>query len=305
MSASKEGISLELIKIKMKESDFVMKNNKLIVKGKIKVCGIEVPNVYGGFGGDQRVILAKTVAELHSVELKTINQSIKRHIEDNYFEEGIDFVDLKNGHSELPLSEMGFSKRDLTISKNIYLLSQQGYTLLLKLMNSELARKQYKKVIRDYFTIKNSIQILTQAELKQLITREDGIIRRNRETSAISKFIQNGELPNGRYTYATITNTTYDIIYGMYAKEIKEHLDLKQQDNIRDFLSTPDLSLIREVEDEIVWMCKKGYTWREIYRDLVKEYPNQVEPVRAEKSIKELKKAKRFAIDSNEFKKLT
>jgi len=51
-------------------------------------------------------------------------------------------------------------------------------------------------------------------------------------------------------------------------------------------------------------MCKKGYTWREIYRDLVREYPNQVEPVRAEKSIKELKKAKRFAIDSNEFKKL-
>ena len=282
-------------------------NNELIIKGKVKVCGVEVPNLYGGFGKDQKTILAKTVAELHSRELKKINELIKNHIEDKYFEEGTDFIDLKNGLLKVPLSELGFSKRDISISKNIYLLSQQGYTLLLKLLDTPLSRKEYKIVIRDYFTIKEtkgSILYLTQAELDQLVVRKDGTIRRNRETSSISTFIQNGELPNNRISYAKITNITYDIIYNMYAKEIKEHLDLRQQDNLRDFLSTPDLSLIREIEDEIHWMCKKGYTWREIYRDLVKEYPNQVEPVRAEKSIKELKKAKRFAIDSNEFKKL-
>jgi len=279
-------------------------NNNLVVKGNLKVCGIDVPNIYGGFGGDQRVILAKTVAQIHGRELKKVNELINNHIEDKYFEEGIDFIDLKNGLSEVPLKELGFSKRDVSISKNIYLLSQQGYTLLLKLMDTPLARKQYKEVIRDYFMLKESIIYLTQEELKQLVAREDGIIRRNRETSSISKFIQRGELPEGRRTYASVTNLTYDIIYNMYAKEIKKYLDLKQQDNLRDFLSTQDLSIIREIEDEIHWMCRKGYTWREIYRDLVKEYPNQVEPVRAEKSIKELKKAKRIAIDESVIKKL-
>jgi len=285
------------------------KNNELVVKGTIKVCGIEVPNIYGGFGKDQKTILAKTASELHSRELKKINELIKNHIEDKYFEEGIDFIDLKNGLLKVPLSELGFSKRDISISKNIYLLSQQGYTLLLKLLDTPLARKEYKIVIREYFTIKesknNSVVYLTQDELEQLVTRKDGTIRRKREVGSISTFIQRGELPNNRISYAKITNITYEIIYNMYAKEIKEHLDLRQQDNLRDFLSTPDLSIIREVEDEIHWMCKKGYTWREIYRDLVREYPDQIEPVRAEKSIKELKKAKRFAIDSNEFKKLT
>ena len=280
-------------------------SNELIINGKTKVCGIEVPNLYGGFGGDQRVILAKTIAELHGVELKTINQNINRHIKDVYFEEGIDFIDIKGTDFEVTLSDSKiYTQNAINASKNIYLLSQQGYTLLLKLMNTDLARKQYKKVIRDYFTIKSSIQILTQEELKQLIAREDGIIRRNRETSAISKFIKNGELPNGRYTYVTITNTCYDILYGMYAKEIKSNLDLKQQDNLRDFLSTQDLSIIREIEDEIHWMSKKGYTWKEIYMDLVKEYPNQVEPVKAEKSIKELKKSKNIAIDIKDVKKL-
>jgi len=282
-----------------------MENNNLVIKGKTVICGIEVPNVYGGFGGDQRVILAKTVAELHGVGLKTINQSINRHIEDNYFEKGIDFIDIKGTEFEVTLSDSKiYTKNALNASKNIYLLSQQGYTLLLKLMNTELARKQYKKVIRDYFTIKSSIQILTQEELKQLIAREDGIIRRNRETSAISMFIQKGELPDGRYTYASVTNLTYDILYGMYAKEIKTSLDLKQQDNLRDFLSTQDLSVIREIEDEIHWMSKKGYTWLQIFSDLQKEYPNKVEPIRAEKSIKELKKSNKIAIDGNEIKKL-
>ena len=282
--------------------------NKLVVKGTVKVCGIDVQNIYGGFIKDQKVMLAKTVAELHEMELKEVNRDISNHIEDNYFEEGIDFIDLKNSvidtHS---LLELGLTKQSIANSKNIYLLSQQGYTLLLKLLDTKLARKQYKIVIRDYFTIKEpkeSIVYLTQEELKQLITREDGTIRRNRETSSISTFIQNGELPNNRISYAKITNLTYDLLYNMYAKEIREYLDLRQQDNLRDFLSTQDLSIIREIEDEIHWMCKKGYTWREIYRDLVKEYPDQIEPVKAEKSIKELKKAKRFAIDSNEFKKL-
>jgi len=287
----------------------MMENNKneLVVKGKTKISGIEVPNIYGGFSGNQKVMLVKTISELHKRPLGDINKLINDNIKD--FEIGIDILDLK-GDKDFAMvliqSEI-YTKNALNASKSLFLLSQQGYTILLKLLESELAMKQYKIVIRDYFKLKEekeSIIYLTQEEVEQLVTRKDGTIRRNREVSSISTFIHRGELPEGRRTYASVTNLTYDILFGMYAKEIKEYLDLRQQDNLRDFLSISDLSLIREIEDEIHWMCKKGYTWREIYRDLVKEYPDQIEPVKAEKSIKELKKAKRFAIDSNEFKKL-
>ena len=277
--------------------------SSLTVRGKVKVCGMEIPNVYGGFGEDQKVILAKTVAKIHDRPLKKVNELINNHIKDGYFEEEIDFIDLKNSVLQTDsLLKLGLTKQSISNSANIYLLSQQGYTLLLKLMNSELARKQYKQVIRDYFTIKKSIQILTQEELKQLVAREDGIIRRNRETSAISRMIQRGELSDGGYTYATITNTTYDILYGMYAKEIKKYLDLKQQDNLRDHLSKKNLEEIREIEDEIHWMEKKGYTWDKIYEDLLKEYPNKTKPVKADKSIKEIKKSKKIAIKEKDIK---
>jgi len=202
------------------------------------------------------------------------------------------------------LLEMGFSKRDISISKNIYLLSQQGYTLLLKLMNSKLAKEQYKQVIRDYFIIKESIQYLTQEELKQLVSREDGIIRRNRETAAITRIIQRKELIGIKNPYGAVTNTTYDILYGMHAKDIRSYLNLRQQDNLRDFLSKKDLDKIREIEDEIHWMEKKGYTWQEIYKDLLKEFTNKTKPEKAIKSIKEIIKSKKIAIKENEIKLL-
>jgi len=292
----------------MKKNNNNSKNNELMIKGKTKVCGIEVPNIYGGFSGNQKVMLAKTVAIIHDRELKHVNELINKNLNNGYFKVGIDYIDLKKSvGSNDSLLELGFNRQSIANAKNIYLLSQQGYTTLLKLLDSELAMEQYKIVVRNYFKLreaKESILYLTQAELEQLVTRKDGTIRRNRETKSISTFIQNGELPNNRNTYSSLTNLTYDILFGMYAKEIKEYLDLRQQDNLRDFLSTPDLSLIREIEDEIHWMCKKGYTWREIYRDLVKEYPDQIEPVRAQKSIKELKKYKMIAVEESVIKRL-
>ncbi|MBO8183640.1 MAG: ORF6N domain-containing protein [Archaeoglobus sp.] len=131
----------------------------LIIKGKITVLGKEIPVIYGGFGDGQRTILAKTVALLHDTEIRTINQLINNHIEDGYFEEGIDFVDLKGTKFEVILNDNGiYTQNAINRSNNIYLLSQQGYTLLLKLMNTELARKQYKQVIRQYFQLEEAVK---------------------------------------------------------------------------------------------------------------------------------------------------
>lgn len=281
-----------------------MENNNLVVNGKIMVCGIEVPNVYGGFSGDQRVILAKTVAELHKRPLGDINVLINDNLK--HFDIGIDILDLKGNKDfamVLTQSEI-YTKNALNASKNIYLLSERGYSLLLKFMDSELSITQYKAVITDYFSIKEIIQTLPKDGLKQLVAREIGIIKRNKETEAMSILKNRGELKHFNNPYACITNTTYSMLYGMYAKEIKTYLDLKERDNLRDFLSTGDLEEIKEIEEEIVWMVKKNYTWKQIYSDLLKEYPHKIVPVRAEKSIRELKKIDKIIVGENGIKKL-
>lgn len=109
--------------------------------------------VEGGFGEGQKVLLAKTIAEIHGTELRTINQTIDRNIEE--FEFGVDLLDLKNSITNCDsLSEGGiYTKQQIANSKNIYLLSEQGYMLLVGFMRTQKAKafkKEVNKNIKSY-----------------------------------------------------------------------------------------------------------------------------------------------------------
>ena len=66
---------------------------ELQIKGTQNFLGFNIPVIEGGFGENQKVILAKTVAEIHGEDLKRINQIINRNRDE--FEDGIDILDLK------------------------------------------------------------------------------------------------------------------------------------------------------------------------------------------------------------------
>ena len=55
------------------------------VTGVQKFLGKEIPVIEGGFGEGEKVVLAKTIAEIHEVELKDINRLINDNIDE--FEE--------------------------------------------------------------------------------------------------------------------------------------------------------------------------------------------------------------------------
>lgn len=130
---------------------------KIEIKGTMNFSGFEIPNIYGGFGEGRKAVLVKTVSEIHEMPLKEINRVINNNIDE--FEVGIDILDLKNnGDYQAPLMELGFSNRDISISKNIYLLSEQGYMALVSLMRTEKAKELRKKFRREYFAMKEVIE---------------------------------------------------------------------------------------------------------------------------------------------------
>ena len=55
---------------------------ELIIKGIQEFMGKEIPVIEGGFGEGQKVVLAKTIAEIHGVELKEINKLINNNIDE-------------------------------------------------------------------------------------------------------------------------------------------------------------------------------------------------------------------------------
>ncbi|MBM7835758.1 ORF6N domain-containing protein [Clostridium sardiniense] len=133
-------------------------NNEIQIKGNTNFMGIEVPNLEGGFGENQKVILAKTVAEVHNEELRRVNEIINRNRDE--FEDGIDIIDLKNSiaNCDSLLENLGYTKQKISNSKNIYLLSEQGYMLLVGFMKTKEAKEIRKKLRREYFSMRKVIK---------------------------------------------------------------------------------------------------------------------------------------------------
>ena len=147
--------------------------NELKVNGTQKFMGIDIPIVERGFGKDQKVILAKTVAEIHNQPLKKINQLIKDNIEE--FEIGVDLLDLKSGYLESTEFLKGImNKQSISNSTNIYLLSEQGYMLLVGFMKTDKAKEIRKKLRREYFTMRKVINSTEQLKATYLLAIYNG-----------------------------------------------------------------------------------------------------------------------------------
>ena len=176
--------------------------NDLIVNGKQNFMGKEIPVVIGGFGEGKKCICDKTIAEIHDMETYHIRELINRNIK--RFKENIDFIDLKvivlndnnivmgESHNNF-LSNLGYTKMQISKAEHIYLLSERGYAKLIKIMDTDLAWEIHDRLIDEYFELRElqenlselstELQLLIKMELrqkeqvKQMLAMQDDIKR--------------------------------------------------------------------------------------------------------------------------------
>lgn len=144
------------------------------VKGKQEFMGKEIPVIEGGFGEGQKVVLAKTIAEIHEVKTDKINDLINNHIDE--FEDGIDILSLK-GNKEFETLAKGnglYTQNSLNSSKYIYLLSEQGYMLLVGFMKTEKAKAIRKQLRREYFAMRKVLNSSEQLKSNLLLEIYNG-----------------------------------------------------------------------------------------------------------------------------------
>ncbi|MFQ6896446.1 MAG: ORF6N domain-containing protein [Turicibacter sp.] len=127
-------------------------NVNLEVKGTQEFLGKEIPVIYGGFGSNQKVVLAKTIAEIHGMPVSEINRNINNNIK--RFKDGVDIVDLKQMGDAHTFSSLGFTKAQRGNANNIYLLSERGYAKLIKIMDSDLAWDIHDQLMDEYFSMR-------------------------------------------------------------------------------------------------------------------------------------------------------
>lgn len=153
------------------------------VKGTQEFMGKEILVVEGGFGEGQKVVLAKTIAEIHGTRLLDINAKINEHLDE--FEVGVDLIDLKNSNENLvSLLDGVYTKQSISNSKNIYILSEQGYMLLVGFMNTQKAKEIRKQLRREYFAMREIINSDEQLKSQLLLSiyngGQDGILASKR-----------------------------------------------------------------------------------------------------------------------------
>lgn len=138
------------------------------VNGLVNIEGMKFHDIEGGFGEGKKAMLVKEIAEIHRRELKVINQSINMNRE--RFKDGIDIVDLKsvNQIDRDLLNGLGFSNSSIANANNIYLLSERGYSKLLKILEDDFAWEQYEKLVDGYFNMRGQAKRLSTEEMLEL-----------------------------------------------------------------------------------------------------------------------------------------
>ena len=142
----------------------------LKINGIKEILGHEIKVIEGGFGAGQKVLFDIQVAEIHNMETKEVRKSINRLIEKNRLKENIDYIDIKQlgkQFAKFDLLEI-YNKTALTMAKNIFVLSERGYTKLIKSMDNDTSWDVMEEIVDNYFTMKQILNSIEQ-EKKELV----------------------------------------------------------------------------------------------------------------------------------------
>ena len=147
--------------------------SELKVNGVQNFLGVVIPVIEGGFGNGQKVILVKDIAKIHNTRVAKINELINSNIDE--FELGIDILDMKNNKEFLDISKDSgiYTQNSINASSYIYLLSEQGYMMLVGFMRTEKSKEIRKQLRREYFKMRTEIKQENSIERARAWIREN------------------------------------------------------------------------------------------------------------------------------------
>ncbi|WP_321835443.1 ORF6C domain-containing protein [Clostridium butyricum] len=140
--------------------------SQIKLRGVKEISGMRFHDIEGGFGENKKSMLVKDIANIHGRELKECNRLINNNRE--RFKDHIDIIDFLSESESLRefAQENGLIRSNRT--QNVYLLSERGYSKLLKIMDDDLAWKKYDELVDGYFNMRGQARPLTTEEMLEL-----------------------------------------------------------------------------------------------------------------------------------------
>ena len=147
--------------------------NDIKVNGTQIFMGIEIPVIEGGFGENCRVVSAKTISQIHDTNLKEINQSINRLIKKNRIKESVEYIDMFSSEIlKVTAGDLGLITSNG--QKQCFILSERGYSKLIKYMDDDKSWDIMDNFIDEYFDMRQIINSSEQEKAECLLAIYNG-----------------------------------------------------------------------------------------------------------------------------------
>lgn len=144
----------------------------------------------------------------------------------------------------------------------MYLMNRDGFSLLVMGFTGKEALAWKIKYINAFNKMEEKLKLIQQQEIGRLIERERGKEARRGLTDAIKENIP--ETPFKKFAYKNFTNLAYIKAFGKDTRALKVERNLKKKDNLRDFLTQEELSLVKKSEDFVKGCIGIGYDYEEV-----------------------------------------
>lgn len=198
------------------------------INGTRQINGKEIKVIEGGFGEGQKILFGKQIAEIHSIEVKRINELINNNIK--RFKVDIDVIDVINDENfKDVVNDLGLKGNR---TKNIYALSERGYSKLIKIMDTDLAWDLHDELMDNYFKMREVIKSDEQLKANLLLSiyngGQEGILASKQLTElevkeATTPLLAKIEEDKPLVEFAEhVSNASNSIDIGQFAKVVKD-----------------------------------------------------------------------------------
>lgn len=137
----------------------------------------------------------------------------------------------------------------------MYLMTRDGFTLLVMGYTGELAMKFKEAYIKQFNAMEAALQ-------GKLVERQKGIAVRQALTKALQQSGEDERMHNNGYS--NYTNCIYKVLFGKNAKQLREQYGIGKQGVLRDHFTPEELRAVQSMECLVSGLLDCGWGYDQI-----------------------------------------
>lgn len=158
---------------------------------------------------------------------------------------------------EFNVSNFGLISYTDTMNRkqDAYIMTRDGFTLLVMGYTGELAMKFKEAYIRQFNAMEAALQ-------GKRIEREKGIAVRQALTKALQQSAENERMHG--YAYSNYTNCIYKVLFGKSASQLRDEFKVGKTDSIRDCFTSEQMRAVQSMECLVSGLVDCGWGYNQV-----------------------------------------